>query len=83
MKGIAKELDLLARKLAKKLSQEETPLTQKIDGFKALTTYHLGVVKASKKPASDSDVADDEDEESSSTTIAGIREKIRAVNDAA
>jgi hypothetical protein len=73
--SIAHELDALARKLAGRLQQEDTPLDRQIDGFKALTLYHVALLKAKKRRAGD----DDYDDEETDTTMEGIRERIRAV----
>lgn len=54
MSDLKKELDKIALSLASAIQQEECPLDAKLDAFKALTAYHLGLLrKNASQPADD------------------------------
>lgn len=47
-KSIGKLLEELARDILKSASHDDTPLPDKLEAFKIVTTYHIGVTKATK-----------------------------------
>lgn len=52
-KPIGKLLEDLARDILASAAQTETPLEDKLEAFKLVTAYHLGVMKALKKTDDD------------------------------
>lgn len=52
MSSLKDELDKIALSLAAAIQTEECPLDAKLDAFKALTSYHLGLLrKNASQPA--------------------------------
>lgn len=47
-KSIGKLLEELARDILENAGHADTPLPDKLDAFKIVTTYHIGVTKATK-----------------------------------
>ena len=54
---IENEIENLARDLIKKAKEKDVSFTDKLDAFKALSTYHVNILKAQGKlkPGSDDD----------------------------
>lgn len=52
-KSLRNELDTIAIKIAAVLQNEKIPFDAMLDGFKALTAYHLGLLKKGDKQAED------------------------------
>jgi hypothetical protein len=49
------ELDKIALSLASAIQQEECPLDAKLDAFKALTAYHLGLLRKNASQPAETD----------------------------
>lgn len=47
-KTIGKQLEDLARDILAKAALDQTPLPDKLEAFKIVTAYHIGVTKAAK-----------------------------------
>lgn len=47
-KSIGKQLEELARAILDKALLDQTPLPDKLDAFKVVTAYYVGVMKAAK-----------------------------------
>jgi len=47
-KTIGKQLEDLARDILGMAALSETPLSDKLEAFKIVTTYHIGVIKTAK-----------------------------------
>ena len=47
-KSIGRQLEELARAILDKALLDQTPLPDKLDAFKVVTAYHIGVIKAAK-----------------------------------
>jgi hypothetical protein len=69
-KPIGKLLEVLARDILAAASRPETALEDKLEAFKLVTAYHLGVIKALKK-------ADDDEPEGGS--FDKVRRELRTV----
>lgn len=52
--GLKAELDKLALSIASTMNEPGTPLQDRLDAFKVLTAYHLGLTKLGKKSGEDS-----------------------------
>lgn len=68
---IKKELDKLALDLASKAASDTTIFAEKLDAFKALTTYYLGISKANKKKNGESS-----DKQPKGETFNGYRQSV-------
>lgn len=53
MSDLKAELDKIALGIAAKVQEEECPFDLKLDAFKVLTTYHLGLVRKNAQPPAD------------------------------
>lgn len=69
-KSIGKLLEELARDILGAAARAETALEDKLEAFKLVTAYHLGVIKATKK-------ADDDEPEGGS--FDKVRRELRTV----
>jgi hypothetical protein len=52
---LKKELDKIALSLAAAIQREECPLDAQLDAFKALTAYHLGLLRKNASQPADKD----------------------------
>jgi hypothetical protein len=52
-KSIGRQLEELARSILEVALRDQTPLPDKLDAFKVVTTYHIGISKAAKNLPSD------------------------------
>lgn len=55
MSDLKKELDKIALEIASRVQQEECPFDAKLDAFKVLSAYHLGLLRKNAQQAVDKD----------------------------
>ena len=53
MSSLKNELDKIALEIAKEIQSAETALDVKLDGFKVLSAYHLGLMKKGEQKQDD------------------------------
>jgi hypothetical protein len=53
---LKKELDKIALDIAARVQEEECPFDAKLDAFKVLTAYHLGLLRKNAQQPPDKDV---------------------------
>lgn len=56
MSDLKKELDKIALDIASKVQEEECPFDAKLDAFKVLSAYHLGLLRKNAQPPPDKDI---------------------------
>ncbi len=56
MSDLKKELDKIALDIAAKVQEEECPFDAKLDAFKVLTAYHLGLLRKNAQQPPDKDI---------------------------
>ena len=56
MNNLRDELDKIALELAREVQRADCPLDSRLDAFKVLSAYHLGLMKKGQQPPNDANV---------------------------